>query len=239
MSVWEPIDAQGRVRRWEYAVGASGRANAVAVELRAGELLLLSPPGPKGSDEALAALDEHGEVAAIVAPNGFHRGGLPAATERYPSAGVYADPRAAARVGERCARGTTVRPLTALTERLPDDVELFVPEHMKRPDVVMRVAVDEGLLWSLTDIVLNLEALPPGPIERRLFALMGFRPGLAVNYVGSRLVLLGRGRSAYSAWLCAELRRRPPALLITGHGPPVRDPEALRELPALVAAGMA
>jgi hypothetical protein len=110
---------------------------------------------------------------------------------------------------------------------------------MKRPDVVMRVAVDEGLLWSLTDVVLNLEALPPGPIERRLFALMGFRAGLAVNFLGSRVVLLGRGRRAYRAWLCAELRRRPAALLITGHGPPVRDPEVLGGLPDLVAAGLA
>lgn len=239
MTMWEPIDAKGRVRRWEYAVGEAGRANAVAVELRDGELLLLSPPGPKDSTLALDELDELGEVVAVVAPNGFHRGGLPAATERYPEAGVYADPRAHARVGKRCAPGTIVRPLAALAERLPQDVEVFVPEHMKRPDVVMRVAVDEGLLWSLTDIVLNLEALPPGPIERRLFAWMGFRPGLAVNYLGSRVVLLGRGRPAYSAWLCAELERRPAALLITGHGPPVRDREVLRGLPELVAAGLA
>lgn len=238
MSRWEAIDGAGRVRRCAYPGGnAAATANAVAIELGGGELVLISPPGGDDAEEAFAELDRLGKVTAIVAPNGFHRAGIPGAEARYPEAPIFVDPRAAARVRRKCRDRGRVRPLDELAGRLPPGVEIFVPPHLKRADTWARVDTPEGTLWYFTDLVINIERMPGGFLGF-LMRRLGFRAGLALNRFGGRVMLVA-DRPALRAWLGAELERRPPAVLVTGHGPVIRDAAQLRGLPELVARGLA
>lgn len=238
MDAWEAVDAAGRVRRWEYRFGREGVANAIAVAVDHESLVLISPPSGVDGEAARAALDRIGAVTAIVAPSGFHRAGIPAAEAAYPQASIHVDPRMHGRIAGVCRDPGRVRPLAELAARLPADVEIFVPPHMKRPDSIARVATPDGAVWIFNDVVVNLDRLPRGLLLRGLVKLLGFRTGLMVNPIGGRRLLVG-DRAAYTRWLCAELERRPPVALVTGHGPPIRDPAALRELAGLVARGLA
>lgn len=235
MRRWEVVDPTGWVRRCEYVVGAV-RANAVAFELRRGELLLISPPAGADAEEALRELDEAGQVTAIVAPNGYHRAGLPAAEAHYPGVPIFVEPRALARVARVCRDRARVRPFAELAPRLPAELEVFVPPHLKRPDTMARLATPQGTLWYVNDLLTNIERLAGA--RGRVMRLLGYREGLALNRVGGRWLLVADA-AACSGWLCAELRRHPPAILLTGHGPPIRDAERLRGLQDVVARGLA
>lgn len=237
MNVWEPVDEAGRMRRWEYKIGTA-RANAVAIDLGGGELVLLSPPGGDGGEAALVELDRLGKVTAIVAPNAFHRSGIPIAEAHYPAATIHVDPRGRDRIVRVCGDASRVRPLVELVARLPAEIDIFVPPHLKRPDTIARVTGSDGVAWYINDLVVNIERLPPGWFSQAFFRMLGFRPGLMFNPFGGRRFLVG-DRKAFSQWMCEELAKVPPKVLVTGHGPVVRDAALLGSLPELVVRGLA
>ena len=232
MSDWEPVDPEGRVRRAAYHFGSAGRANCTAVGLGDGRLVLCSPPGGPDANALFDRVDALGEVVAVVAPNGFHRVGMPMAARRYANARLFAPEAAIGRVRKGVDATRAVRPLTELAATLPDGVEIFVPPHMKNPDTVLRVQTTLGPVWTLHDLILNLDVVSSNPVERWLLGTLGYQVGLRVNRFGCRWVLL-RDKPAFSAWLLDELRRMPPAAFSPGHGPVVRDAAGLARLTLL------
>ncbi len=233
MPAWERVDEAGRVRRWEYAIGAA-RANAVAIEV--GDAWVVISPPTDGVGRS--ALDRLGTVTAIVAPNGFHRAGVAAAEAHWPTATIHCDPRGQQRIAQVCRDPARVQPLTELAARLPADVEIFVPPFLKRPDTIARVSTEAGVVWCFNDLVINIDRFPGGWSSRLMLRALGFRTQLMVNPVGGRHLFPG-DRKALAAWLGEELARMPATALVTGHGPVVRDPATLRGLPELVARGLA
>ena len=228
---WENVDDAGRVRRATYTFGSIGVATTTAIDLGGGRLVLLSPPTGDRAQPLLTALDELGEVVAIVAPNGNHRLGIPGASVRYPHAGVFAPPTALKRVQRALGGHGAARPLSELTPDLPGGIEIFAPPHMKGQDAIARVHTPGGAIWTVHDILVNFESLPAG-VGGWFLGLLGFGTGLAVNRFGARFVLL-RDRPAFSRWLLQELERVPVTALVTGHGRVARDPAVLATLPAL------
>lgn len=229
---WEVVDPDLPVLRAEYHFGSGAYATSMAVGLGDG-LLLLSPPGGRQADALFDALAPYGPVTHIVAPNGFHRLGLPGAVARSPGARLFAPARVASRIRSVLPDGPDPLPIEAL--ELPSYLSLEEPPGTARPDVVARVESGSGRIWYLNDLILNLDQLPPGWIQGRLFGLMGFRQGLAVNRMGWRFII--RVKQPCQDWLLARLAESPPDILIAGHGPVLRDPAILATLPALVRAG--
>lgn len=230
MTTWECVDPAGRVRRAAYHHGSAGTANSTAVDLGDRRLVLVSPPGGEAAAGLLDTLDTLGEVVAVVAPNGYHRMGLPGAAGRYPRAGLYAPEGAMARVRKVLDPAVPLRPLGELPRA--EGVEIFVPPHMKAPDTVLRVHTEVGWVWSLTDVVINLDVVSSNPVERWVLGLLGYQLGLRVNRTGCRFAFLA-DKAAYADWLLGELGRLPPALFSPGHGPVLRTPELLGRLPVL------
>ena len=95
-SGWEVISQKPLVVRREYSFGPGG-ANATAVEVDDGKLVLVSPP--IGIEGAYDELREHGEVIAISQLNGAHYMGIEEARAAFPFARVFASDTAAARTG--------------------------------------------------------------------------------------------------------------------------------------------
>ncbi len=191
---------------------------------------MCSPPGGSDAAALYEAVDTLGEVVAVVAPNGFHRMGMPVAARRYPKAGLYAPEASIARVRKGVETSRVVAPLALLA--LPDGVEIFVPPHVKNPDTVLRVQTSLGPVWTLHDFIINLDVVSANPVERWLLGMLGYQVGLRVNRFGCRWVLVG-DKPAFSTWLQAELQRMPPAAFSPGHGPVIRDAEGLARLSAL------
>ena len=78
----------------------------------------------------------------------------------------------------------------------------------------MRAA--EGLLWYVTDIILNLPRLPSHPLFAALFKLTDSAPGLRINRIAPLFMV--RDRPALWQWLAAEARRDTPRWLVPAHG---------------------
>ena len=224
--LWQPVDGHGWMHQATYRYGSAGVANATAVRIGEGRLALLSPPGGKAGPELLDQLANLGEVTAIIAPNAFHRSGLPGAAARFPNATIYAPETALKRVAAVLPRAPVA--LQSLSG-LPPEVEIFAPPHMVRQDTALRLHTPEGTIWTLHDVVLNMTEVGSNAVDRWVLNRLGYLPGLRINRFGLRFVLLG-DRPAFSGWLADERRRAPPAVFAPGHGAVLRDPELLQNM---------
>ena len=227
--LWQPVDGRGWMHQATYRYGSAGVANATAVRIGEGRLALLSPPGGAAGPELLDQLGNLGEVTAIIAPNAFHRSGLPGAAARFPDAILYAPETALARVAAVLPRA----PVALQSIRgLPPEVEIFAPPHMARQDTALALHTPEGTIWTLHDVVLNMTEIGSNAVDRWVLNRLGYLPGLRLNRFGLRFVLLG-DRPAFSRWLAEALRRDPPAVFAPGHGAVLREPDLAQRMVAL------
>jgi hypothetical protein len=88
--------------------------------------------------------------------------------------------------------------------------------HYKTGEVLVRIASERGLVWYVTDIVMNLPVLPSNPVFKLLFRLSGSGPGLKLNNIAPLFMV--RDKAALKRWLAAEFDKAPPSWLIPTHG---------------------
>ncbi len=232
MSYWQTLDADRGILMHEYVWDGKGStANALALRLRDGELMVVSPP-TDATDAAFAELEQHGKVVALVAPNGFHHLGQGAFQKRYPDAGVYAPVAAAKRISKKNQGIAAGAPLADLQKLLPDDVWVGEPPGMKIGDTVVRAKTASGTFWYFNDLVMNLRKLPDNFIFALAFKWTKSGPGFSV----ARLIVkfLVKDKHAFKTWLLDELREHPPTAVLTGHGPPITDSAVAGRLPQMV-----
>lgn len=224
---WKIFDPGVPILTYEYSFGG-GTAKALAIGVEGG-LAVISPP----SRIAAGVFDDlapYGPVRALVASNAFHHFGLTGWKTRFPEAGLYAPQQSIRRI-ERQAKLQGIRPLAEAAPIAGTRAELTDMPHYRTGEVLARIPSGRGLVWYVTDIVLNLSALPPNPVVRLLFGLSGSAPGLKLNNVASLFMV--RDKPALKRWLAAEFDKAPPAWLIPAHGAIVdcaRNPEAVRKL---------
>jgi len=205
----------------------------LAVDLGGG-LLVASPPCRVG-DEAFEALTARAPVRALVATNAYHTLGLARWKARFPEAAVFAAPQSLQRVTKVSGVGG-IRPLGEAAALTGERVALIELPYFRTGEALIKVHAAEGLLWYVTDIVLNLPQLPSHPVFAALFRLSGSAPGLRINRVGPLFMV--RNRPALWAWLQAEARRDKPRWLVPAHGDtvdladtPTRLEELFAEIP--------
>lgn len=209
---WKIFDASIPVLTYEYSFGP-GTANALAVGVEGG-LAVVSPPC-RVAGGVFDDLSRYGPVRALVASNAFHYLGLAGWKARFPEALLFAPMQSVARV-ERQSKLRGIRPLAEAASLAGSRVELTDMPHYRTGEVLVRIASERGLLWYVTDIVLNLPALPRNPIVRLLFGLSGSGPGLKFNNVAPLFMV--RDKAALKRWLAAEFEKAPPKWLIPTHG---------------------
>lgn len=209
---WKIFDARTPLLTYEYSFGP-GTANALAVGVDSG-LVIVSPPCRVAS-AVFEDLSRYGPVRALVASNAFHYLGLAEWKARFPEAGIFAPAQSIARV-ERQSKLRGIRPLAEVAPIIGSRLELTDMPHYKTGEVLVRVATERGLVWHVTDIVLNFPALPRNPIVKLLFSLSGSGPGLKFNNIAPLFMV--RDKAALKRWLAAEFDRAPPSWLIPTHG---------------------
>lgn len=107
-------------------------------------------------DAGMADLDAHGEVAALIVPNAFHRQDARIWKDRYPNAAVFCPGGAASKVAQ-------VVPVDGGDySRAPSDdaVRLFHLDGVAEREGVLEVQSDHGVTLVFNDAILNMPALP-------------------------------------------------------------------------------
>ena len=213
---WVPLVTDPWTATLEYSLGGGGTATALAVDVGGG-LLVASPPCRVG-DDALAALASRAPVRALVATNAYHTLGLAPWKARFPDAAVFAPPQSLQRV-TRVSGVEGIRPLGEAAALTGERVALIELPYFRTGEALIKIRAAEGLVWYVTDILLNLPQLPSHPLFAALFKLTGSAPGLRINRIAPLFMV--RDRPALWQWLAAEARRDRPRWLVPAHGAPV------------------
>jgi hypothetical protein len=224
---WKVFDEGLPVLIGEYSFGP-GLANALAVRGAAGLVIVSAPCGndPRMFDE----LAPYGPVRALVASNAFHHMGLRPWKARYPEAQIFAPRQAIARV-EKHSGFAGVKPLADAAAIAGPRVELIDMPHYRTGEVLVRIDTGRGVAWYVTDVIMNLPALPSHPLVRFMFGVSRSAPGLRFNNIAPLFMV--KDRKALRAWLAREFGKSPPRWLIPAHGEVAdfaTNPEAARTL---------
>jgi hypothetical protein len=150
---WVPLATDPWTATLEYSFGGGGTATALAVDVGGG-LLVASPPCRVG-DDALAALASRAPVRALVATNAYHTLGLARWKARFPDAAVFAPPQSLQRVTKVSGLGG-IRPLGEAAPLTGERVALIELPYFRTGEALIKIRAAEGLLWYVTDIILNL-----------------------------------------------------------------------------------
>ena len=224
---WKVFDANVPILTFEYSFGP-GIANSLAVGGSDG-LVIVSPPYRVASG-VFDDLSQFGAVRALVASNAFHYLGLREWKARFPGAAMFAPAQSIARV-ERQSALTGIRPLVEAAPITGSGLELVDMPHYKTGEALVRIDTGRGLVWYVTDVIMNLPVLPKQPIFKLMFRLSRSGPGLRFNHIAPLFMV--RDKAALHRWLADEFRKAPPRWLIATHGDVVdfeADPEAGRRL---------
>ena len=224
---WVTIATDPWTATFEYSSGA-GSATALAVDVDGG-LLVASPPC-RVTDDAFEALASRAPVRALVATNAFHTLGLAPWKARFPDVAVFAPPQSLQRV-TKVSGVAGIRPLGEAAALTGERVALIELPYFRTGEALIKIRMAEGVLWYVTDILLNLPRLPSHPLFAVLFKLTDSAPGLRINRVAPLFMV--RNRPALWQWLSVEARRDTPRWLVPAHGETVdlaAAPSRLEEL---------
>lgn len=233
---WTVIDAEAGVLSLTYSYAKGASANCLTAKLPSGGLMVISAPSridPKAIDE----LAEYGPVEALVANNGFHYLGLARWKEHFPEARCFAAPGAIARIEKR-SKGPLpqIEPLSALEPLLGDDVAVVETASSKCGETWARVKIADGYVWYGSDILINLEEMPPSLLLRTLFKLTKSAPGYRVFGLAARFILKDR-RATFRAML-ADVEAHPPTVMVPAHGAIVTRESCASETTAMIQAAV-
>lgn len=226
---WVPFATDPWTATLQYSVGG-GIATALAVDAGGG-LLVASPPCRVG-DGAFEALASRAPVRALVATNAYHTLGIAPWKARFPEAAVFAPPQSLQRV-TKVSGVAGIRPLSEAAGFTSERVALIELPYFRTGETLIKIRTAGGVIWYVTDIVLNLPQLPSHPVFAALFKLTGSAPGLRINRVAPLFMV--RNRPALWAWLAAEARRDAPRWLVPAHGDTVDLADAPTRLEELFA----
>lgn len=228
LHVWSDIVPDGSVRMLAYSFGP-GRANTVAVRLKTGSWLVVSPSA--GAPEAaLDGLDKEGTVTALVAPNAYHHLGQQPWRARFKEAISYAPDGAIPRLTKQC-RGVPFRPLSELAALLPPHVGFLVPDGMKNPDALLWVDTPQGSVWYTGDLLSNTTVEDTKAPLRWIFSLLGGGAGFKFNPIPALVYVSSKPN--WKSSVKAAMAAHPPITLLPAHGSPLRTDVAAQVATAL------
>ena len=209
---WKIFDARTPILTYEYSFGP-GTANALAVGGKEG-LVVVSPPCRVAAG-VLDDLAQFGAVRALVASNAFHYLGLPLWKARFADAAIFAPAQSIARV-EKHSKLSGIKPLADAASIAGPQLEFIDMPHYKTGEVLVRITIERGIVWYVTDVILNMPVLPKNPIVKLMFGLSRSGPGLKFNNVAPLFMVADK--AALRRWLADEFRKAPPVFLIATHG---------------------
>ena len=215
-SGWNVINSSAGILSRTYSFAKNAYANTAVMRLPDGTLLVISP-SVKTDAAAFDELSAYGDVAAIVAPNGFHYLGVPEWRTRFPEARFFAPDQAVTRMEKKSKVDLgNFESLDALAPLLGDKVGLTEAPSTRCGEIWAWSETDEGCAWFTSDVLANMKALPPKFPMKQLFAWTGSAPGYRVFGLAAMAILKNKKESLRA--LLSDVRDHPPTFVIPGHG---------------------
>jgi hypothetical protein len=215
---WTILDRAARIWCYEYGFSRSGKANCFVAGLPAGKLLVLSP-AHRLPAAAFADLKAIGEVAAVVASNGFHHLGVAAWRDRYPRARFFSPSLSRERIRKKNPGAGTLEPLSELLPLLGDGVVLREAPATRCGEMWAIARVDGGHAWFVSDVLANLPVLPSNLLLKLLFQWTRSAPGYRVFHLGLNFIV--RDKKLVLRTLLDDLEAFPPSIVVPAHGSPL------------------
>lgn len=230
---WSVLTQDPIIVRREYSFGP-GMANATAVAIGDGRLLLISPPTAV-EPEVLEELREYGEVVAILEPNGVHHMGLELCHEIYPYAVAYVTEVAGRRIAKKEKNPGAFEPIENLRDLVGDKLDVLEVPGNKVGDVIVRAKTEKGMAWWFGDFIGN-GPLPNNWLIKALIKWTKSGPGFMVNRIFFKLFVADRIKAR--DWFLDELKTTPVDLFIPAHGEPIQRAGLAEELTQMLAEAM-
>lgn len=221
---WNVVDAEAGVLWREYRF--SGKALATTLVFRGEEGLVVVSPGVGLSAADYDALQEFGEVRALIANNAYHHLGQGPWRERFKNAESYAPPGVLAPLAKK-AKAVPFKSLSEL--RLPSSVHWEDPPGFKAGEAILSVGTKRGAVWYTGDLVINMESLPPAPLKW-LFTWTGSAPGFRL--FTPAVWLFVKNRKMVRDWALSRLAKDPPKVVVPAHGKAVDTSDVAEQLQA-------
>ncbi len=228
VSSWTVVESSLPALTYTYAFGP-GIARALAIPVKGG-FAVVSPPC-NAPDTMFTELEKHGPVRALIAPNAFHSLGLAPWKARYPDVPIFAPAQSIARL-EKNTKLTGIRPVADMQPMLGNGLEIIDMPHYKTGEVLVRWRIEGGYAWYVTDVILNMPKVPPGPFGL-IMRWTRSAPGLRRNALAGLFMV--KNKRALYGWLAEQAEKTPPTLVVPCHGEPERPADPAAAIKAAVA----
>ncbi|MDX8348328.1 hypothetical protein SLH49_10045 [Cognatiyoonia sp. IB215446] len=185
----------------------SAKLTSFALRLKDGTYCLYSPIAGM-AQEAQTELGEKGGISVLLAPNHYHNMGLKEHVAAFPRATLMSSNAAAPRLKK--ITGLAFSDVKALAPQLPDGTRLLEPEGLKTGEVWSEIVLGEEVAWVVTD-AFSTKRHPAGE-EADAPSMLGTFPKYGIKDSGK-----------FCRWVEKQLALRPPTILLSCHGSPLRD----------------
>lgn len=231
---WTVVDREAGVLALSYAFSKNATSTTFVATMPGRKLLVVSP-AMGISDAAVGELSEFGEVAALVANNGFHHLGQTEWRKRFPEARCFAPPEAIARIRKKYPTVGDFEPLDQLANMTGSNVGFRVVPNTKIGESWFWAKTANGHAWYTSDVLVNMTKLPKFPISL-LFKWTGSAPGFRVFGLGLKFIV--KDKAATLRMLRDDVAAHPPTALIPAHGDILVRPSLAQETDELIAAAL-
>ena len=213
LSVFEKIDGPH-----EIFTARKGDLRCSAIRLETGGLVLFSPVQGLG-EEAIASLQELGQVEYLLAPNHYHNKGLQEYQEAFPAACLCAPAGAMACLEQKT--GLVFEGLERLTHLLSRGVSVLEPSGLKTGEIWISVDNRKHRTWFVVDAFSGPKGQKGAVADTP--EVLGTFPRMGVA-----------DRTLYREWAEKQLAADNPELLVPCHGAVVRSAELTNRLRTLL-----
>lgn len=192
-------------------VAQSGKLACIAFRLSHGGLCLYSPLRGM-SKEAIAGLQDLGEVGILLAPNHYHNRGLAEHVELFPNADLVCSPGAKPRLEKQT--GFQFEGMDNFLKSLPKHISMLEPEGLKTGEIWLQIKGRKELAWIVCDAfssVASKSARSQSNGYSNEPSLLGTFPKFGVA-----------NREVYKAWVKKRISAQAPSVIVPCHGAPVK-----------------
>lgn len=211
---WTALDAEAGIlyREYEFTRGAY----ATTVVFRGVDGLVVLSPAAGLDARSYDALEEFGQVRALIATNSFHHLGQKAWRARFPEAESYCPPGAVAAL-EKKVSDVPFRRMSELI--LPTHVRWEDAPGFKTGETFLSIGSQtRGSIFFAGDLLANIQRTP-GPPMSWLLSLTGSAPGFRLFRMATWIFV--KDKKVVREWMLARLDQLPPTIVVPAHGPPV------------------
>jgi hypothetical protein len=196
-----------------------GTLRCTAIKLADGSLCLFSPVLGL-TEQVIEKLALLGDVSFILAPNHYHNKGVAEYADAFPKAALVAPGPAIPRIEK--VTGISFQTLTALEEKLPNNISIIHTQGLKTGEVWLKVENENKNAWVVVDAFCTMKDNAK-KTESDTPQILGTFPKMGVQ-----------DRKLYLPWALEQITQDQPSLILPCHGSTIKSAHLPAKLTVLM-----